>query len=440
MKTYSAYKESGEDWMGSVPEHWRVERLKDVCEDVLGGGTPKTGDERYWDEGDIIWVTPTDYQDFEGQETIDDSKLKITKLGMTSSAARLLPIGTVLMTSRASIGDAKISSAPLTTNQGFMNFVCGTKYQNKFLFYIINSSLGYIFKNIATGTTYLEISKRVAKQEKVPLPPYTEQTAITVYLDKATADIDTVIKLKNEQLDKLDDYKKSILHEAVTKGLNKKVELTDSNIDWIGKYPKHWKLMRLKDCSDYIQTGSTPPTSVSEYYENGTIEWFSPPSFEGELELTNPAKLINEKAYTDGELKMFPANSVFLIGIGGTIGKSAIIRKPSSCNQQLNVIKPDCRIEVDFLAFFMKIYEDVIINIAQFTTLPIFNQTKTGLLHIVVPPQKKEQKEIAEFLYSTMKKIKSERELIEQQIEKLKEYRKALIHECVTGKRKVTSD
>jgi restriction endonuclease S subunit len=125
-----------------------------------------------------------------------------------------------------------------------------------------------------------------------------------------------------------------------------------------------------------------------------------------------------------------------IIGIGATIGKVALISASSSCNQQINIFTPDNKILPEYLLLFMKRYEEIIIQIAQFTTLPIFNQTRCGILNIAIPP-KKEQLEIITFIKDEIKKVKTAQSKIEKQIDVLLHYKKSMIHEVVTGKKQV---
>jgi type I restriction enzyme S subunit len=160
----------GKQWVSNLPKHWKADRIKDVCENVVGGGTPKSSISEYWDDGEIIWVSPTDFSKQKGERLITDSEKKITQFGMEKSSATLIPEGTIVMSSRASIGEPKIAGKQITTNQGFISFIAGHKVQNLFLFYCIEGQLGEYFAKIASGTTFMEISRRMAKQEPIPLP------------------------------------------------------------------------------------------------------------------------------------------------------------------------------------------------------------------------------------------------------------------------------
>lgn len=431
MQKYSTYKPSNVEWLGDVPSHWKVSEIKHDLE-FTTGFTPPTSNAELFD-GDITWVTIADMD----QKYISNSKTKLTAEAVANAKAQIIPKGSLLYSFKLSIGKVAFAETDLYTNEAIACFLPNVKFNPNFLYYAFETYLHNYGKENIYGA--LLLNREIIKAAKITYPKFTEQAAIAAYLDQATANIDQVIVTKQKQLDKLEQYKQSKIHECVTKGLNSDVTLKPSGIDWIGEVPSHWKVWRLKDEAEYILTGSTPSTSNSEYYDNGTIKWFAPGSFNGEVSLDDAQKLINKKALDDGELKLFPKGCLFLIGIGATIGKVAMIEEDSSCNQQLNVIKPTVKLESRYLIYFMKIYEDIIPKISQFTTLPIFNQTKTGQLNICIPP-KKEQIEIANYLDNVSLNIKKEKSIIEQQIEKLKQYRKCLIHECVTGKRKVIND
>jgi type I restriction enzyme S subunit len=425
------YIQSGIDWIGKVPKHWRKEKIFRAAELVTSGGTPRSGNEDYY-EGDIYWIQSGELND----GYITDTEKKITQEGLDNSSAKLFPAGTLLVAMYgATIGKLGILTMEAATNQACCGIYPTNRIDLKFLFYFFHAVKDkYLSDSYGGGQP--NISQSVIKQTYFFVPEKPEQLAIANYLDKVCADIDRVVEIKRKQIENLQQQLKSIIHHTVTKGLNPKAEMKESGIDWIGEVPKHWKIERLKDISKIIETGSTPPTAVYEYYENGSIPWYGPSSFNGDMYLTEPVKFVNEAAREDGELKMFETGSLMMIGIGATIGKVALISEPSSCNQQINIFTPDDKILPEYLLLFMKRYEEIIIQIAQFTTLPIFNQTRCGILNIAIPP-KNEQLDIIKFIKDEIEKVKTAQSKIEKQIEVLLTYKKSLIHEVVTGKKQV---
>ena len=283
------------------------------------------------------------------------------------------------------------------------------------------------------------LSRELAYSLPLVFPPLPEQHRIASYLDKTCAAIDTAIEKKQKQLETLDALRKSIIHKAVTRGLDDSVELKDSGVEWIRLIPIHWRCEHLKRVSLKIQTGTTPPTENTEYYVDGTIPWFAPGCYDKGIYLEEPAKLINELAYHDNKLRLFPAQSIFLVGIGATIGKVAMTKTEASCNQQITgiVIRPE--VSPKYMAYQMKIYEDIIPYISKYTTLPIMDQVKIGYLRVALPPRV-EQEIIANYLDDKMQQITKLESSLQNQISSLEGYCKSLIHECVTGKRRITED
>ena len=309
-----------------------------------------------------------------------------------------------------------------------------TRENMRWLFYALESlELDKInFDSAVPG-----LSRELAYSLPLVFPPLPEQQRIAAYLDASCGAIDAAVVAKRRQLETLDALRKSIVHRAVTNGLNPAAPRRASGVAWFGEIPQHWRCEHLKRFTKRIQAGMTPPTATPEYYFDGTIPWFAPGSFNGDIDLREPRKLINELARSEGKLRIFPTETVFLVGIGATIGKVGLVSAEASCNQQLIGIVCGHRMHSRFLAYQFKIYEDVIPGIATATTLPIFDQVKTGYLPTLQPPLE-EQKSICVFLDTKLAESKQIIAGIETQIATLTAYRKSLIHECVTGQRLIS--
>jgi len=310
---------------------------------------------------------------------------------------------------------------------------------SRFLFYSIGSRW-YIERcnALAYGAKMPRVSwPTQLSQFNVPLPPLPEQKRIAAYLDASCAAIDAAVAAKRHQIETLSNVRRSIIAQAVTKGIDRRAEHRDSGVEWLEPIPKHWRCEHLKRFATHIQTGCTPPTDTPDYYLDGTIPWFAPGSYDGDIELYEPRKLINELARREGALRVFPAETVFLVGIGATIGKVGLIRAEAACNQQLIGIVTNHRLLGRYLAYQYKIYEEVIPRIASATTLPIFDQVKTGYLP-TLQPLREEQEAICTFLDAKLAEVKRIDAGIASQITTLVTYRKSLIHECVTGQRRIT--
>ncbi|MFW6027110.1 MAG: restriction endonuclease subunit S, partial [Candidatus Woesearchaeota archaeon] len=191
-----------------IPENWKIKKLKKISK-IKSGGTPKTKNEDYWN-GEILWVTPTDITN-NNSKYISDSNRKITAKGLKKSSAILLNPGAVLMTSRATIGEASINTKPMATNQGFKSIVCCENLNNEYFYYYIPIIRSYL-EALGGGSTFLEISKRDVGNLKIPLPPLPEQEKIAEILSS----VDERIEKEQEYKEKLQELKKGLMQDLLT--------------------------------------------------------------------------------------------------------------------------------------------------------------------------------------------------------------------------------
>ena len=187
-------------------EGWLEKKLGD-CADVLGGGTPSSFNSSFWN-GDINWFTPTEVGD---SKYVYKSVRKITKDGYANSSAKILPIGTVLLTSRAGIGDLGILMNEGCTNQGFQSLTVKENTDNEFLYYLMGTLKNQLHQN-ASGSTFLEISPGKLKQIEVVVPEKPEQEKIALILSDMDAEISTL----ETKLTKYKQIKQGMMQELLT--------------------------------------------------------------------------------------------------------------------------------------------------------------------------------------------------------------------------------
>ena len=183
---------------------WEYKKLGEVCE-VVTGTTPKTNIPEYWGKGHY-WVTPAELNDT--TVYIDKTERQITDEALSKTKLRLLPVGTVLLSSRAPIGKVAIANAEMYCNQGFKNCICSEAIYNKYLFYFLRLKKDYL-NSLGRGATFKEISKSIVESIKIPLPPKSTQLAIVSELDK----INELIRLKKELLKDFDNLAQSLFYE-----------------------------------------------------------------------------------------------------------------------------------------------------------------------------------------------------------------------------------
>lgn len=169
--------------------------------EIVSGSTPKTNIKEYWD-GEILWVTPAEIQ--EDDYYIADTQRKITNLAVEKTNLKLLPKGTVLLSSRAPIGKVAICDNDMYCNQGFKNIICSDRMENRYVYYFLKHNVEYI-KSLGRGATFKEISKGIVENLEIPYRGKKEQIEIANKLDKITE----ILKIRKQQIKQFDEIIKS---------------------------------------------------------------------------------------------------------------------------------------------------------------------------------------------------------------------------------------
>ncbi len=239
---YPAYKDSGVEWLGEVPEHWDISPLKREFV-VVGGSTPKSDIQDYWD-GDIQWITPADLSRLKSFE-ITESIRSITAKGLNSCGTTMVPSGSIVISTRAPIGSLGTAAIDLCTNQGCKALVPINQIGSSFTTYFLSIATEAL--NVrGRGTTFLEISGDELGSFKATFPPSQEQIQIADFLDYETAKIDALIAEQQRLIELLQEKRQTVISHAVTKGLNPDVPMKDSGVEWLGEVPEHWRCLPLK--------------------------------------------------------------------------------------------------------------------------------------------------------------------------------------------------
>lgn len=266
------------------------------------------------------------------------------------------------------------------------------------------------------------------------LPSHDEQQQIAAFLDWKMGQIDALIAKKQELLEKLKEKRLAVIIQAVTKGLNPAAPLCDSGIPWLGLVPKHWEVKRLKFYVERVYTGSTPPSDESQYYDEPAMIWFTPSDFSDEGTILSDSKRkLNIAAANDGVVRFFERPCALIVGIGATLGRVGFSKGSFSCNQQINVIVPAEGMDAKFLFYSLSVKRETMKVISNATTLGILNQETTRQIEISAPTID-EQNRIVAFLDKEVQLIDSLMLKVETAIDRLTEYRTALITAATTGK------
>ncbi|MEI7952535.1 MAG: restriction endonuclease subunit S, partial [Synechococcaceae cyanobacterium ELA182] len=234
---YLAYKPSGVEWLGEVPEHWEVWKLSHAFTLIGSGTTPKTDNRDYYDGGEIPWVNTGDLNDRE----LDECKKRITALAITEhSALTIYPAGSLLIAMYgATIGKLALLNFAATVNQACCVFTGKSEIASKFMFYWFLGLRQQII-SLATGGGQPNISQDILRTLRVAIPPLSQQRQIATFLDHETAKIDALIAEQQRLIELLQEKRQAVISHAVTKGLNPDAPMKDSGVEWLGEVPEHW--------------------------------------------------------------------------------------------------------------------------------------------------------------------------------------------------------
>lgn len=202
--------------LGEIPEEWEVKSIYEVAE-IINGGTPSRSNVKFWSKGEIPWATPTDITSTDNKY-ITNTKDYITEMGLQGSSANLLPAGSILMTSRATIGEACINTVPMATNQGFKSIVCKQGFHNELMYYLISTIKDKLIQ-LAGGSTFLEVSKNDVSYIKIPVPLLEEQIKIAEILSTTDNELDIITNERSKLL----TLKQGLMQKLLTGRIRVKV-------------------------------------------------------------------------------------------------------------------------------------------------------------------------------------------------------------------------
>lgn len=288
-----------------VPKGWEKANIADIA-DIISGGTPRTSDPSFWG-GDILWCTPTDITKSK-VKYLKTTERKISSAGLQASSATLLPVGTILLCTRATIGDMSIAGRVISTNQGFKNLICHENTNNEYLYYALQPKKQDMIDN-AIGTTFLEINKKALGSISICLPPLPEQTAIA----ESLSDVDELIV----SLEKLIEKKKAIKQGTTQQLLTAKKRLSGFTGEWEKKSLKSLCYLITKQ-TGFDYTNEIKPSLLTRH-DKGTIPFVQNKDFEG-MKVNYLTDYFVPRIIADNYPNIIMDERCLLISISGRIG------------------------------------------------------------------------------------------------------------------------
>ena len=431
-------KESGIDWIGQIPQEWEVSKLEHYV-DIFGriGFRGYTTNDIVNEGEGVISFSPSNIIDY---SVIDKNNTYISWSKYNESPEIQIKIGDVLYVKTGSsygkTGIVNKLSNKATINPQLVVLKPKKYTDSRLINYFLNSSVGKEQSElIVGGSTIPTITQESIKKMIFPKMSFEEQQKIADFLDKKTAQLDKVKALLEEQIQKLKDYRASLIYETVTKGLDKTVPMKDLGIDWIGQVPEGWGVGKVKYFSQ-ISAGATPDRNNSLFW-SGNINWMS----SGEVNqgiVKHTSETITDLALKRTSTKLLPNGTVMLAlnGQGKTKGTAAVLAIESASNQSLASFIVDNKIlnNMYLYYFFVANYYNI---------RGLKGEDRDGLnlqlvSNIVIPLfEFEEQQKIVDFLDKKTVQIDKLIQIKNQQIENINKQRQTLIYDYVTGKRRV---
>lgn len=434
-------KDSGIEWIGEIPEDWEISKFKNSSNLYVGDSIKDNEKDNYLDKDDAkAYVATKDLiidenmVDFSNTLYVKNDNLKF----------KTAPKGSSLICIEG--GSAGRKKAFLDRDVCFVNKLCCINPLNsmdkKYMFYLIsNQAFEQEFDKYIQGLIG-GVSINKLSNFNIPLPTLKEQHKISSFLDNEVNKINISIGYIYEQIENLKNYKKSAITEAVTKGLDKNVEMKDSGIEWIGEIPKHWDdgktLFFLK------MPITDGPHTTPNLYDEGIpfVSAEAVASGNGKIDFNKIRGYISEEFYLECCKKYIPKkDDIYMIKSGATTGLSAMV----DTDKKFTIWSPLAVFRADNLKIRPRLLFYILQSKYYLTQVELYwnygTQQNIGMrtlekLRMFVPPLK-EQNQIADYLNKKTKLIDDSIAIKQKQLETLEEYKKSLIYEYVTGKKEV---
>ena len=425
---YDKYKDSGIAWIGEIPEHWCLALVKSIFNRRTKKNNPILTEERLSlsiEKGVTLYSEKT--------TNLDRFKEDFTQYQIA------YPNDIVLNSMNMIVGAIGISHYLGCVSPVY--YVITPKDKNinvKYYGYLLNNfrirnlyhALGEGIYAIDRGEGRINTCRLKVSYDKfgsiiIPIPSINEQQSIAAYLDQKCGEIDELITLQEKMITKLQGYKQSVITEAVTKGLDKNVPLKDSGIEWIGEIPEHWEVKRLKNVCSQI--------NIKENSKRNSLPYIGLENIE-----SGSGRYIDTISEIEGMANRFCKNNVLFGKLRPYLSKVYLAEKDGICSPEFIVYDT----KSNNSRFIHKLllsqpFIDVVNSSTYGAKMPRANGEFINNIYVQIPPLS-EQQSIADYLDQRCSEIDELISIKQQKIEKLKEYKKSLIFECVTGKRKVS--
>ncbi len=435
FKQYPSYKPSGVEWLGEVPEHWEVKKIKRISPVNRGASPRPINDLKYFDDnGEYAWVRISDVTRSNG--FLFETEQRLSSLG-ASFSVKLEP-ESLFLSIAATVGKPCITKIKTCIHDGFVYFPKLNKHRD-LLFNIFESKLCFV--GLGKLGTQLNLNSETVEDIYVAIPPESEEKAILGYIQTETTRIDNLIAKQEKLIELLEEQRKSIISHAVTKGLNPNAPMKDSGVEWLGEVPEHWTVLKnrhifsfskgLSITKENLQESGIPCVSYGEIHSKFGFEFN--PEFD-DMKYVSEEFLVTSKncLLNNGDF-IFADTSEDFEGSGNFSYLNSQSQVFAGYHTVIARLKSQQNPRFFAYVFDSNAHRKQIQT--QVKGIKVFSITQ-GILKDIYSwqPPIHEQDLIVEYLDRECKKITLLKEKQKQLIEKLKEYRASIISHAVTGK------
>ena len=431
ISAYEILKSSGSAWLGDIPTHWGIKKLK-----FLATVQPSNVDKKTVEGEEPVILC--NYTDVYKNEYID-GRLEFMQASATEAEIKQfkVDIGDVIVTKDSETPND--IAVPAYIAEQVEGLVCGyhltqikpINLHGQYLFRLFQSrGFNAQFVVSANGVTRFGLPQHVIANAFTPIPPLAEQQTIARFLDFKTTQIDTLIAKKKALIEKLAEKRTSLISHAVTKGLDPSVPMKDSGVVWLGDIPAHWKVIRIKHITPVKRGASPRPIDDPKYFDDdGEFAWVRIADVSASNRyLLNTTQRLSDLG-SSLSLKRYPGD--LFLSIAGTVGKP-IITNIKCCIHDGFVYFPELNESNEFFYYLFACGQPYL-GLGKMGTQLNLNTDTVGSILIGLP-SKLEQQEIVEFLDNRTAQLNDQAARINCVIDRLNEYRSALITNAVTGK------
>ncbi len=426
MERYESYKDSGIEWIGEIPNHWRSTRISSLYD---------SRNEK---------VSEKDYRPLSVTMRGIVPQLETAAKTQDGDSRKLVRKGDFVINSRSD----RRGSCGVSPMDGSVSLISNVLSPKNNL--MVSEYFDYLFHSEAFADEFYKWGTGIVddlwstnwsrmKNILVCLPDGNEQKAIADYLDDKTAEIDGLIEKTEKSIELLEEYRKSVISEVVTKGLNPDVPMKDSGIDWIGEIPAHWHKKKIKHMLRAIG-GATPSKDVEDYWK-GDIPWISSMEVKND-EILDTSLHITTDALNSCSCELCESGTLVMVVRSGILKHTipiSIIRREMTVNQDIKAIKVnkgECLAE--YFQYFVRGNNDALLSIFSKVGSTVDSFEFDRFINAdAFFPEIEEQKTIVQRLKAAFLRIDSLVSAKRETVARLREYRKSLISEAVTGKFKV---